>query len=819
MASRDRPLRDLSAPPTITAALGPTNTGKTYRAIQRMLGHADGMIGLPLRLLAREVYDRCVEKVGAGKVALVTGEEKIVPHGARYWVCTTESMPVSRTVDFVGIDEIQLATHRERGHTFTDRILNLRGRRETWFMGSDAMTPVIQRLVPTAELERYERFSQLSHTGACPITALPPRSAVVAFSAAHVFELAERLRVRKGGAAVVIGALSPRARNRQVEMYAAGEVQYMVATDAIGMGLNLDLDHVAFASLSKFDGQSHRPLEAPELAQIAGRAGRHRRDGTFGTLTTAGELDPALVADIEAHRFPPIKRIWWRNTDLDFSSLRALDRTLHKGAALRNLMPSFEGDDLEALSRLSRMPEVRARCDSEARVALLWEVCRIPDFRQTMVEAHVNLLAQVFLQLTGKRACLSADWVAEGLARVDRVEGDIETLMTRIAYVRTWTTIAHHRDWLADPEAWQAKARDIEDRLSDALHEQLRARYVDQRATAIARERAHGRELEVDVGEDGAVTALGLELGALQGFGFALSEDGGGPEAARVRSAARGALQDTVKDRVAALLDAPDDQLGFDDAGALCWTPPQGAPLQLGRLEGTEELWTPGVRLFSHELLDSHQRQKIHERLVAFVRAWVAELRSSLYRVEDRHLHHEARAIRYALEQGLGCAARGALRREVKGLSGLDRRNLARMDVRIGTYVIYVDSWLRPERVRDRALLMAAQRKLDRLPELPPEGAISVPVSGDADWYRAIGYLPLGPRALRADQTERLLYLLRTATRSGPGELPAAAASWFGCNRTELTQMAAALGYRQDDEGRFHQRRPPRRGRGRRGRR
>ncbi len=807
MASRDRPLRDLSAPATITAALGPTNTGKTHRAIQRMLGHDDGMIGLPLRLLAREVYDRCVAQVGAHKVALVTGEEKIVPATARYWVCTTESMPVSRPVDFVAVDEIQLATHRERGHTFTERLLHLRGRRETWFMGSDAMVPVMQRLVPTAELVRHERFSKLSHAGASRVTALPPRTAVVAFSAAHVFELAERIRARKGGAAVVLGALSPRARNRQVEMYAAGEVQYMVATDAIGMGLNLDLDHVAFAALSKFDGQAHRPLEAPELAQIAGRAGRHRRDGTFGTLDTAGELDPALVDDIENHRFPPIKRVWWRNPELDFSTLTALDRSLHKGASLRNLMPMLEGDDIEALGRLSRMPEVRARCTDPETIALLWEVCRIPDFRQTMVEAHVNLLAQVFLQLTGKRRCLSTDWVAEGLARVDRPEGDIDSLMTRIAYVRTWTTISHHNTWLDDAPHWQAQARAIEERLSDALHDQLRARFVDHRVSAIATERAHGRALEVEVAADGAVSALGHELGQLQGFGFSLTGAEGEEGADRVRAAARGALVGTVQERVQALLDADDTAFSFAADGALCW---EGLPM--GRLEGTDALWTPGVRLFSHELLDSHQRGRVHERLVAFVRAWITDFRATLYRVEDRHLHNEARAIRYALEQGLGCAARASLRREVKELSALDRRNLARMDVRIGTYVVYVDSWRKPERVRDRALLLAAHRKLDRLPELPPEGAISVPVVGDLGWYRSIGYLPLGPRALRADQTERLAWLLRQATRDGAGPLPAAAASWFGCNRTELAQMAGELGYRQDDQGNFRQRRPPRRG-------
>ncbi len=814
MPARDRPLRDFHAPPTITAALGPTNTGKTWRAIQRMLGHADGMIGLPLRLLAREVYERCVEKVGVDQVALITGEEKLVPDTARYWVCTTESMPVNRVVDFVAIDEIQLATHRERGHVFTDRLLHLRGRRETWFMGSDAMVPVMNRLVPTAEVERYERFSKLSHAGVCRLGALPPRSAVIGFSAAHVYELAEKLRVKKGGAAVVLGALSPRARNRQVEMYASGEVQYMVATDAIGMGLNLDLDHVAFAALSKFDGVSHRPLEAAELAQIAGRAGRHRRDGTFGTLASVGELDAGIVDDITQHRFPVVKRIWWRNPELDFSSLRMLDRTLHKGAPLRNLMPMMGGDDLEALTRLAANVDVRKRCVSETEVRLLWDVCRVPDFRQSMVEAHVNLLAQIFLQLTGKRACLSPDWVAEGLERVDRPEGDIETLMTRIAYVRTWTTVTHHREWLHEPDVWQAKAREIEDRLSDALHDQLRARFVDVRAAAIVREQAHGRDVTVDVGEEGIVTAVGHELGQLDGFGFRANAGGSDADVARVRSTARGALESTVSARLAELLECSDDAISFDAGGNIVW-----GTTVLGRLvrdPAAGDVWNPGVRLVTHELLDSHQRGKVQERVVAFVRSWIEDFKAPLDRVEDRHLHHEARAIRYCVEQALGCVSRAGLKSEVKQLSVLDRRNLARMDVRIGTYSIYVDSWLKPARVRDRAMLWTAWKGLDRLLELPTEGAISVPIARELEWYRAIGFLPLGPRALRADQVERLAFILRDATRGGPSVLPAAAASWFGCNRTELAQMAEQLGYLQDDQERFTPRRPsrgPRRGR------
>jgi ATP-dependent RNA helicase SUPV3L1/SUV3 len=799
-------VRDLDSPPTLTAALGPTNTGKTWRAIQRMLAHPTGMIGLPLRLLAREVYDRCVDRVGAHKVALVTGEEKLVPPSPRYWVCTTESMPVSVPVDFMGIDEVQLAAHPERGHVFTDRLMRARGHRETWFMGSDTMAPLVQRLVPTATVERAERRSQLRHTGPCRLAALPPRSAVVAFSAAHVYELAEQLRVRRGGAAVVLGALSPRTRNKQVELYQSGEVEFLVATDAIGMGLNMDVDHVAFAALSKFDGQGLRALDSAELAQIAGRAGRDRRDGSFGTLAEAPELGAEVVDEIEHHRFPVVKRIWWRNPELDLSGLHALQQSLRKGPALRNLMPIKSADDSDALDKLARRPDIRARCDSPERVALLWEVCCVPDFRHNLQEVHVQLLAQVFLQLTGKNARLSPDWMKEQVDRLDRPDGDLDQLLQRIAHIRTWTYITHRSDWVPDAAAWQARTREVEDKLSDALHDLLTARFVDARAATFARERTLGRALEAELAPTGEVTALGHALGRLDGFDFEVAPGSSKADDAAARSAARVALAEAVADRVQRLLDSADAAFSFDADGAITW---EGAPL--GRLDKGEELLRPGVRLFHHELLDGHARGKVHERLIAFARAWVEGLFAPLRKVDDEHLLPPARAIRYALETGLGTASRRAVQAHVKALSPMDRRNLARMDVRLGLYAVYVDSLLKPDRVMARALLWTAHQGLDRLPPLPPEGALSLPLELGFDWYRAIGYLPVGPRALRADQVERLLALLRQGTHEGPFELPGAAPSWFGASRAELLDMVRALDFPVDPEGRVHPRRGPRR--------
>lgn len=812
-------LRDLDRPATLTAALGPTNTGKTYRAIRRMIGHGSGILGLPLRLLAREVYDRVRGEVGHAKVALLTGEERILPPKARFFVCTTESMPVRRDVAFVGIDEIQLATHPERGHTFTERLLHARGLRETWFMGSDTMVPVVEALVPTATIERFDRMSRLTHAGELRLAALRPRSAVVAFSTAKVYELAERIRARRGGAAVVMGALSPRARNAQVAMYQSGEVQYIVATDAIGMGLNMDIDHVAFGATRKFDGRTVRDLTSAELAQIAGRAGRHTRDGTFGTLEGIAPLDPLAVADIEAHRFEPVRRVQWRNADLDLTSLSALQHDLSRPPhhpVLRAVEPTH---DTLSLERLARRPDIRARADHPDRVALLWEVCRVPDFRNTLLEAHVHLLAQVFLQLTSKRAVLSETWLAEAVERLDRTDGDVETLMARIAHVRTWTYITQRTAWVPDAEGWQARTRAVEDRLSDALHAELTRRFVDHRTAALVEARAVRGDLTAEVDATGRVEVAGHHLGALRGFAFEVEAGSSSQDDAAAARAARGALGPIVAERLDRLVDAPHTDFTIDERGRVVW---DGQPV--AQVVGAAELLLPDVRVLPLDLVDSHGRKRIHERVQAWVRAWVPELMASLDRVDQIHLKPPARALRYALQQSLGLVRKRKVAQEVGRLSPLDRRNLARMDVRIGSELVYVDTLLKPDAIVAKAVLWCAHQRQKRIPTLPPSGAVSVPMAGGRAFLEAMGFVPAGPRAVRADQYERLLMLLRRGTREGPFDTPAAMPSWFGCTRPELHAVIGALGFPRDDEGRFLPRpQAPRRkrgrGRGRRGRR
>ncbi|MHA1152578.1 MAG: helicase-related protein, partial [Alphaproteobacteria bacterium] len=641
----------------VTAVLGPTNTGKTYLAMERMLGHRSGMMGFPLRLLARENYDRAVKAKGARHVALVTGEEKIVPPSARYFLCTVESMPLDRPVSFLGVDEIQLCADPDRGHVFTDRLLHARGQEETMFLGADTIGPLLRKLAPEAEIITRPRFSTLSHSGARKLTRLPPRSAVVAFSVAEVYALAETMRRQRGGTAVVLGALSPRTRNAQVAMFEAGEVDYLVATDAIGMGLNLNLDHVAFAKLSKFDGHALRRLSPAEIAQIAGRAGRHMSDGSFGTTGEAGSFAPELVEAVEAHRFDPLPALYWRSRDLDFRSPKALLRSLERRPRTPELARAREADDLRALAALARDPEIAELAGNPGALRLLWEVCQVPDFQKILSDQHAGLLGRMFRYLVTPEARLPEDWVAGEIDRLDRNDGDIDALTARIAHIRTWTYVSHRADWLEDGAHWQGRAREIEDKLSDALHARLTERFVDRRtATLVSRLRA-GAELMAAVKPDGTVLVAGAELmaavkpdgtvlvegevaGHLEGFHFRLdgtssggTSSGGtssgatisgraisGPDTKPLLTAVRRVLATEIPARLARLERDDDATFALDGAGGLSWN---GAIV--ARLAAGETVLSPRVAPVASEFLDGRARERLRLRLATWLRRHLEE--------------------------------------------------------------------------------------------------------------------------------------------------------------------------------------------------
>ncbi|WP_437646167.1 helicase-related protein [Sorangium sp. So ce362] len=757
----------------ITAVLGPTNTGKTHRAIERMLAHDSGMIGLPLRLLAREVYDRVTTRVGEARVALVTGEEKRVPRRPDYWVCTVEAMPTDLEVDFLAIDEIQLAAHDQRGHVFTERLLLSRGRRETWFLGADTMRPLMAELVPTARLVQHPRLSRLASAGAGKLSRLPPRSAVVAFSTAQVYEIAERLRAQRGGAAVVLGALSPRTRNAQVALFQSGEVDYLVATDAIGMGLNLDVRHVAFAALRKFDGRDVRDLDPAELAQIAGRAGRHLADGTFGTVAPLS-LPDGVAAAIEAHRFPPLRRLLWRNSELDRSSIDALLASLRQRPRARSLKLVDDAEDTAALTRLAEDPAVRARARGSEAVGLLWEVCRIPDFRKLLFESHVALLAEIYGQLSGPSAALDTDWMAARVAEIDDAGGDIDTLITRIASIRTWTYISNHGRWVRDAAAWQDRTRAIEDRLSDALHERLVQRFVERGGGAARGPRTAARPAARRAGaEPPPAVEAGHPFARIAALRALLAP---GPAAT--------APEDDRARWVEAIVGAPHERFSVDVGGRIA-----DGERPLGQLARGPTLLLPDVRLAEIEDLGAGARSRVLRRLVAFARDLVEELLGPLRSPEVRALPGAARGIVYQLEQGLGTAAARDAEEQIAELAPEDLALLKARGIEVGERVIYVQQLLRRGALERRLALCAAWFGRGCVPACPAPGAVSVPAARGVDprAYAAIGYPVFGTRALRADVAERV----RRALASGePAER---LSGWMGCPAREAPRVAASL--------------------------
>jgi ATP-dependent RNA helicase SUPV3L1/SUV3 len=812
--SADRELRARGA--GVTAVLGPTNTGKTHLAIERMLAHSSGIIGLPLRLLAREVYNRAVERVGAEAVALVTGEEKIKPANPRFWVATVEAMPRDLDVAFLAIDEIQLAADFERGHVFTDRMLHRRGREETLVLGAATMRPIVERLLPGASIVSRPRLSRLSFSGEKKLTRLPHRSAIVAFSAEEVYAIAELIRRQRGGAAVVLGALSPRTRNAQVELYQSGQVDYLVATDAIGMGLNLDVDHVAFASDRKFDGYQFRKLSPSELAQIAGRAGRATRDGTFGTSGRCPPFETELVQALESHSFEPVRLVQWRNSALDFSSIGALQATLAAPPSESALARAPVAEDILVLDHAARDDDVRAHTRTSADVERLWDVCQLPDYRKIAPANHAELVVTlyVFLQRDG---AIKTDWFAHQVALADRTDGDIDTLSTRIAHIRTWTFAANRPDWLSDPEHWQGMTRAVEDRLSDALHERLTERFVDRRTSVLMRRLRENSALEPNFNQTGDVVVEGHLIGRLEGFVFVADASSGGSEAKALQNAAQKALAGEIAARAARLAEAPDAQFVLAADGTLRWV---GAAV--GKLYAGEELLRPRVRIIADEHLTGAPREGVEARLNAWLKSHIEKLLGPLSELAAASdVTGIARGVAFQLIEALGVLDRARVADDVKGLEQPARASLRKYGVRFGAYHIYLPALLKPA---PRALATqlwalrhdgADSKVLDQLLHLAGSGRTSIPADPTIDpaFYRTAGYRVCGARAVRVDILERLADLIRPtlAWREGAaGARPLGAVvgggftvvntmtSLTGASGEDFASILRSLGYRME---------------------
>ncbi|MEA3018386.1 MAG: ATP-dependent helicase [Sphingomonadales bacterium] len=795
----------------LTAILGPTNTGKTHLAVERMAAHSSGMIGFPLRLLAREVYDRVVRMKGPSQVALLTGEEKILPKDARWFLCTAESMPVHKDVAFVAVDEAQLGADRERGHVFTDRMLHARGREETMILGSESLAPMVRALLPKAEIIGRPRFSTLSYAGSSKLSRLPPRSAIVAFSAEQVYAVAEMLRRMRGGAAVVMGALSPRTRNAQVAMYQAGEVDYLVATDAIGMGLNMDVSHVAFAGLSKYDGNRRRRLSPAEMAQIAGRAGRHHKDGTFGALAVDGEnaaeLRPEEIEAIEEHRFARLEHLYWREGDPDMGSLDSLIRDLERRPTRPELRAAPEATDLAVLKRLAGEPEIEVRAKGEERVRRLWAACGLPDFRKTGPDFHARLVSRIYLHLSEGDGRIPQGWYAEQVARLDNVQGDIDTLADRIAGVRTWAYIAHRADWLKDPETMAERSRQVEERLSDALHERLTQRFVDRRTSVLMRQLGgkSAAEFPVLVDEEGEVTVGSYPIGRMEGFAFEVDPAARHADRKMLLATAERRLGGEYEKRAAALVADSDDHFGLrNDAGApvaILWRGHEVARLGPGK-----NLLSPRINLDRRiDRVSDRGRDAVVERLKGWIRGqverWLAPLRRAGAAAQDAGTPAAVRSILALLVDEGGIVARDAVAKPLSLLDREQRRTVTGLRIRIGALDLFMPDVLKPEAMRWRTALRAAAGG-EAMPALPPSSSVLLPAPTADDKERILltrlGFRPLGPQMLRVDMVERLArhaHEVRTGAEGSPVDEPLVTS--LGLQPAALARLMRELGFRQ----------------------
>lgn len=804
----------------VTAVLGPTNTGKTHLAIERMLAHSSGIIGLPLRLLAREVYNKLIARAGVEAVALITGEEKIKPPKPRFWVSTVEAMPRDIDVSFLAVDEIQIAADLERGHVFTDKILNRRGRDETLLLGAATMRPIIERLLPGANIVTRPRLSQLEFAGDRKITRQPRRTAIVAFSADEVYAIAELIRRQHGGAAVVLGSLSPRTRNAQVEMFQSGDVDYLVATDAVGMGLNLDVDHVAFASDRKYDGYQFRRLNPAEFAQIAGRAGRATRNGTFGTTGRCASFEPELINALQNHTFDNVKMLQWRNSKLDFSSLGALQVSLSLAPSHEALTRAPIAEDIRVLDHAARDEDVRELARTPAAVERLWDACLVPDYRKLSPAAHAELVTTLFgfLMRKGK---IPDDWFAAQIAQTDRTDGDIDTLSARIAQIRTWTFAANRPDWLADPEHWQGISRGVEDKLSDALHEKLTERFVDRRTSVLMRRLRENTMLNTEIGKTGEVIVEGHVIGRLDGFMFAPESAEAGSDAKALQATALKALAGEIDARAEKLSNAPDEQFVLASDGTLRWTGDAVA-----KLVAADNTLHPRIRIIADERLTGAARDGVQNRLDLWLKTHIEKILGPLFELSKAEdITGIARGIAFQLVEALGVLERPKIAAEMKDLDQPSRASLRKYGVRFGAYHIFLPNLLKPAARGLASLLWALKHEntdwsaLTGAQHLASSGRTSFPADKalNQEAYRTLGYKLCGDRAVRVDILERLADLIRPALSWRPGssgEKPAGAfdgrsftatqamTSLTGSAGEDFASILRALGYRME-------RRPP----------
>ena len=794
----------------ITAVLGPTNTGKTHLAVETMMEYESGIIGFPLRLLAREIFDKCVNKIGAEKVALITGEEKIIPKFPKYYICTVESMPQDMMVDFIAVDEIQMCVDHERGHIFTDRLLHARGDKLTMFLGSHTMKSLISSLVDGVEFVNKERYSNLTYSGYKKISRLNPKTALIAFSIDEVYAIAELVRRQKGGAAIIMGSLSPKTRNSQVELYQSGDANFLVATDAIGMGINMDINNVSFSSLRKFDGKKNRKLNLSEISQIAGRAGRHINDGTFGVTGECKQLSFDEVEKLEKHELQKIDVIYWRNSEINFDSLDNLLSSLEKNTNNKFLKRINDCEDEKVLKFLIKNNNNLKNKLSKDFVKTLWECCQIPDFSKKAYGNHIEVVKKVFEFLTSNSGKVTNEYMKKQLEYLDRYDGNIDTLVNRISNVRTWSYVANKKNWANNSDYWVERTKYIEDKLSDKLHEELTKSFVDKRISILSRTLKQDVALATEIKNENEVIIDEQYIGRLSGLklDLDLKSESLKTDIKSLRKAARQAIAPELMRRVNRIIRS--EVLRLDNDHKIYWMDSPIAYIS----KGTNYL-NPKLRLIVDEAIDPETKEKLKINLEKKLRTLISsELSDLVNLIKSKFKNNYARALCYQLFEKNGVMKRKTVNEMIKNISKDDRSNLRKAGVKIGRYHIFLPRMLKPSAVNLRVKLWKLYYPEDKKYIIPKSGLnfLKNEMIENNKFLLICGFENFNKFYIRVDILERLFLKIIENIKDGVFKIDSNMINLIGCSKENFYKLLELMEYKRkkikDDKEEFFMYKP-----------
>jgi len=779
----------------IIAVLGPTNTGKTFMAIEKMLEFNSGIFGLPLRLLAREVYDKCVKKVGEKKVALITGEEKILPNSAQYFVCTVESMPKDKTVDFIAVDEIQMCGDRERGHIFTDRLLNSRGEVLTMFLGSQIMEDIISQLVPGTEFFKQERFSKLSYNGHKKISRLDRKSALIAFSIEEVYAIAELVRRQKGGAAVVMGSLSPKTRNSQVALYQSGDVDYLVATDAIGMGINMDIKQINFSSLKKFDGKKTRRLRTTEISQIAGRAGRYKNDGSFGVTGDCENLEPDEIERIENHKLDSIKFLYWRNSNLNFSSPENLVGSLESKPDDKKLLRISDSVDENVLRFLIKEKKIKLLPNN---LELLWECCQIPDFQKKAYGQHIDVVTKVFNFLTTKKNRIPNDYMKNQLKGLNKYQGNIDMISNKISNVRTWSYVANKKNWVENADYWIQVSKNIEDDLSDKLHKELTKSFIDKRISVLSRGLKQDASLNTEINSNNEVIIDGQLVGKLKGLKLNLEFTKGtlDTDIKSLKKAAKQGVSEELKKRVKNII--VDKDVVINQDYKISW---KNNPI--GKIKKGKNYLSPEIEIIADESLDT----KIKEDLFVFLNSWLdnyisEELNDLINLIKLKNKNQYIRALAFRLYENNGVLKRNEIEEVINKITKEDRKQFRNLGIKIGRYHVFLPRMLKPKAVELRILLWKFFNELTKKNEIPRSGLnflFDEKKQFNSRFLLLCGFEKFKNFYVRVDILEKLFIKIIEKSDNGKFKIDSEMMNLLGCTKENFFRLMDLMNYKKQN--------------------